>query len=90
MAQASRARSLAPHEPGFERFEVVDPKQSPASAALAATIRADGLAIASRALSPSQSAGASRESKAAASACDWAAGSAADDGGKWVKVGARE
>ena len=59
-------------------------------AGLAATIRTGGNAIASRALSPSQSGGASRGSKAApASSGDWTAGSRADGGGEWVKVGAR-
>jgi len=60
-------------------------------AGLAATIRTGGKTIASRALSPSQSGGASRGSKAApASSGDWTAGAGADDGGEWVKVGARE
>ena len=53
---------------------------------LAATICAGEPAIANRAASPSQSAGASRGSKAAAFSGDWSAGSGADDGGQWVNA----
>ena len=55
-------------------------------AGLAATIRAGEPAIANRAASPSQSAGASRGSKVAAFSGDWTAGSGADDGGQWVNA----
>jgi hypothetical protein len=55
-------------------------------AGLAATIRGGELTIANRAASPSQSAGASRGSKAAAFSRDSTAGSGADDGGQWVNA----
>ncbi len=57
---------------------------------LAVAIRPGGNSIASRALAPTQSCGASRASKVAAFPCGWTAGSGAYGGGEWVKVGAHE
>ena len=74
---SSASRSLAPNKASM--------------AGLALTTKPGGDRIASRALSFSHSSGASSRSKAAA-ACSRDSGvrSAADDGGEWVKVGARE
>ena len=74
---SSASRSLAPNRASM--------------AGLALTSKPGGDRIASRALSFSHASGASSRSKAAA-ACSRECGvrSAADDGGEWVKIGARE
>ena len=85
-------RALGP-SPRSSRAPSASPSltsNSASIAGLAATIRADGYAIASRALSPSQSGGASRGSKVTAFSCGWTAASGAGGGGEWVKVGARK
>ena len=89
---AGAARSVPrPAAAGFRarRSRLASNKAS--IAGLAATIRAGGKRIARRALSASHSGARHCGSKAAA-ACsrDNTASSAADEGGEWVKVGARE
>ncbi len=74
---SSASQSLAPNRASMD--------------GLALTTRPGGDTIASRALALSHSFGASSRAKAAAPcARDCARRSAADDGGEWVKVGARE
>ena len=92
-ARWRRRRALGP-SPRTSRASSASKLSTPNNASmagLASTMRAGGNAIASRALSPSQSAGPSRGSKAAVvRSGERTASSAGVDGGEWVKVGARE
>ena len=90
-AQAPRRRSLAPHQPSLERLAVLGAEQSEHGRARAHDKARGRQDREPRLVLQPLASGASSRSKAAA-ACsrDCGVRSAADDGGEWVKVGARE